>query len=120
MFVSIPQRGGMYKIGTGENDTIAGKVYLSVPSDKDGDVTWVFCQNKLYMRRAQEELGSLTIIDPNTFQVCGKAKLCCGEVFTQQGAQNFNRNYPLLSDGEYLYIVAMEIVKRPKHIKKSY
>ena len=28
LYISISQRGGLYKIGTGENGTIAGKVYV--------------------------------------------------------------------------------------------
>jgi other hect domain ubiquitin protein ligase E3 len=47
----------MYKIGTGEKGTISGKVYLSAPTDREGEVTWVYCQGKLYSRRANEELG---------------------------------------------------------------
>ena len=47
----------MYKIGTGEAGTLAGKVYLNVPTDREGEITWVYCQGKLYSRRANEELG---------------------------------------------------------------
>lgn len=47
----------MYKIGTGENDTVAGKVYLSQQTDREGEVTWVFCKGKLYSRRANEPLS---------------------------------------------------------------
>jgi hypothetical protein len=44
LWVSIPQRGNMYRIGTGEAGTIAGKVYnhASVP-DLEGEATWVYC-----------------------------------------------------------------------------
>ena len=57
LYVSIAQRGGMYKIGTGESNTIAGKVYLHTATEREGEVTWVYCQGKLYARRANEELG---------------------------------------------------------------
>jgi hypothetical protein len=30
LWISMPNRGAMYKIGTGENDTVPGKVYLTV------------------------------------------------------------------------------------------
>lgn len=58
LYISIQQRGAMIKIGTGANpDTVAGKVYLHVPTDREGEVTWVYCQGKLWTRRANEELG---------------------------------------------------------------
>jgi hypothetical protein len=43
LYVSITQRGGLYKIGTGENGTLSGKVYLHTPAEREGDVTWVYC-----------------------------------------------------------------------------
>jgi hypothetical protein len=71
----------MYKIGTGEGGTLAGKVYLHVPTDREGEITWVYCQGKLYSRRANEELGQIVIIDPTTFKQEGMAKLFAGESF---------------------------------------
>jgi other hect domain ubiquitin protein ligase E3 len=45
----------MYKIGTGEAGTSAGRVYLNQPMpDKEGEVTWVYCQGKLWARRVNE------------------------------------------------------------------
>jgi len=41
--ISIAQRACMYKIGTGEQGTLAGKVYLTVPTDREGEVAWVYC-----------------------------------------------------------------------------
>ena len=79
--ITAPQRGQLLKIGTGENDTVAGKVYLQVPSEREGDITWVYCQGKLYSRRANEELGQLIIYDPLTLKEEGMAKLFCGEAF---------------------------------------
>ena len=81
LYIGLTQRGGMYKIGTGEKGTVAGKVYLHVTTDREGDVTWVFCNGKLYSRRANEELGTIMIIDPETFKQEGMAKLFCGEAF---------------------------------------
>ena len=37
------KRGNMYKIGTGMFGTLAGRVYLSTRSRKEGNVTWAFC-----------------------------------------------------------------------------
>jgi hypothetical protein len=48
--IGITKRAALYKIGTGDNDTIPGKVYLSTTLEREGDLTWVFCQGKLYLR----------------------------------------------------------------------
>lgn len=47
--------GGMYKIGTGKNNSVAGKIYLEkdvtlAVGSKLDDVNWVFCQDKLYLK----------------------------------------------------------------------
>ena len=119
LYISITQRGSMFKIGTGENKTIAGKVYLNVPTEREGEVTWVYCQGKLYSRRANEELGSILIIDPNSFKQEGMAKLFCGEVFQTPMAQSLNRYYPLITDGNNLFIVTMNVVKKRRRVKDS-
>jgi other hect domain ubiquitin protein ligase E3 len=78
LWVSIPQRGTMYKIGSGEAGTIAGRVYLHSPvPDREGEVTWVFCQDKLYARRVNEaaDLGHLLVFDPLNFKLEGTAKI---------------------------------------------
>jgi hypothetical protein len=52
--------GGMYKIGTGKNNSIAGKVYfekdvsLSVGSKLD-EVNWVYCKGKIYLKLGSRE-----------------------------------------------------------------
>jgi hypothetical protein len=79
LWISIPNRGTMYKIGTGENGTVPGKVYLSQPyPEKEGEVTWVYCQGKLYARRINEagtDIGHLLIYDPQTLTLEGTAKI---------------------------------------------
>lgn len=60
----------MFKIGTGEQDTEAGRVYAQASAaDREGEVTWVYCQGKLWARRVNEgELGQLIIYDPSTLK----------------------------------------------------
>ena len=44
IFVAIPQKAMMYKIGTGSTQaTIPGKVYLEKKADRDGEVSWTYC-----------------------------------------------------------------------------
>ena len=51
LIIGLEKVACMYKIGTGFNGTLAGSVYLSVRSKKEGNLTWAYCQGKLYMRR---------------------------------------------------------------------
>jgi hypothetical protein len=55
--IGVPKRATIYKIGSGENDTIPGKVYIQNLLEREGDLTWVFCQGKLYLRYQIGELG---------------------------------------------------------------
>lgn len=48
--------GGMYKIGTGENGTTAGKIYAFAGINKMEEVSWVFCKGKLYLRNSAKEV----------------------------------------------------------------
>ena len=44
-------------------------------------MTWVYCQSKLYARRANEELGTISVIDADTLKSEGVAKLFFGEQY---------------------------------------
>jgi other hect domain ubiquitin protein ligase E3 len=48
--IGAEKRAGLYKIGTGDNGTIPGKVYVQTKLDKEGELTWVYLQDKLYLR----------------------------------------------------------------------
>lgn len=50
------QNGGMFKIGTGHRDTVAGKVYLFSAVTKQEEVCWVFLKEKLYLRSTSKEV----------------------------------------------------------------
>ena len=50
--------GGMYKIGTGENSTIAGKIYALAAVTKMEEISWVYCKGKLYLRNSSKEVFS--------------------------------------------------------------
>ena len=102
--------GGMYKIGTGEKDTVAGKIYLFAAVSRQEEVAWVYCKGKLYLRSNSKEFGSIDIICPNTFKFEGMIQLYCPEVFGHPSLQIINKNYPLLSDGEYLYVIGKKLI----------
>jgi len=67
--------GGMFKIGTGEHDTIAGKIYLYTSLTKQEDVSWIYCKGKLYLRCSSKDFGTIDIICPNTFKNEGMMQL---------------------------------------------
>ena len=64
---------GMYKIGSGLNGTMAGHVYLHNRTKDEGELTWAYCQGKLYLRKARATpIGSIIVIDPVDFKVSGE------------------------------------------------
>lgn len=65
--------GGMYKVGTGKNSSIAGKIYLEkeviLPvGSKLDEVNWVYCKGKLYLKSGSREPSSIEVINPETFK----------------------------------------------------
>eukprot|EP01022_Parablepharisma_sp_SALTPOND_P017236 TRINITY_DN2714_c0_g1_i1.p1 TRINITY_DN2714_c0_g1~~TRINITY_DN2714_c0_g1_i1.p1 ORF type:complete len:4242 (-),score=491.35 TRINITY_DN2714_c0_g1_i1:9625-22350(-) len=121
ILLSQGSKGNMYKVGTGEFGTIAGKVYLYASSDKEMDGCWVYCKGKLYLRRASEEIGLVSIICPHTFKKLGTLKLCCDEAFKEPATLKFNKSMPLLTDGDNLFAVTMQVktVKRKLRHEKQ-
>jgi hypothetical protein len=115
-------RGGMFKIGTGEGNSLAGKVYLHQRNEINGSITWVYLKNKLYARKVDEALGVLTVLSPDTFAVEGNISLHCNDknILNNASSARFNKRYPLLTDGEYLYIVVMSIASRERKLKDKY
>jgi hypothetical protein len=112
----------MFKIGTGEGNTLAGKVYLHDFSRQSNEnVSWVYLKNKLYARRADESLGVLDIINPDTFAVESSVSLHCDDKDLLNNIQTakFNKRYPLLTDGKYLYIVLMKVVSVDRKLKEN-
>lgn len=109
LYVSA-SNGGMYKIGTLEGGNIAGKIYLFTAVTRQDEVSWVFCKGKLYLRSSSKEFGNIEIICPNTFKTEGFIQLYCPEIFGHPSLQLINKNYPLLTDGEYLYIIGKKLI----------
>ena len=111
----------MFKVGTGEHGTILGKIYLYATAEKESDGCWVYCKGKLYLRRACDDIGLLTIICPSTFKKIGMVKLCCEEAFKEPATVKYNKNMPLLTDGDCLFIVTMQVktIKRKLRAEKQ-
>ncbi len=136
LWISMSQRGCMYKIGTGENGTIAGKVYNhAYHPDKEGEMTWVYCQGKLYARRVNEgDLGHLLVYDPSTFKLETTAKInltvpaSANQIPCDDPAQAakhatmvnaLNRYYPLLTDGNNLFAVTINVSTKRLRVKDT-
>jgi len=109
----------MFKVGTGENRTQAGRVYLHKPTEREGEINWVYCQGKLYSHRANENLTQLMVTDPVTLENEGFAKLFAEDIFASSQSQSLNRYYPLLSDGTHLYIITMDVEKKQRRVKEE-
>lgn len=61
--------GGMYKFGTGNNGTIAGKLYferqINLPiGTKIEEVNWVYLKGKLYLKTSTKDPSNLDIYSP--------------------------------------------------------
>ena len=99
-------RGGMFKIGTGEGNSLAGKVYLHVKTELTGSLQWVYLNNKIYARKVDESLGVLTLISPDNFLTLGTVSLQCDdkELFNNAASSRINKSYPLLTDGTYIIL----------------
>lgn len=84
------------KIGTGQNNTVEGKIYLDKTLENEGK-GWVLCQNKLYLRKKRfKDIGKLLVIDPSTFEVEGEIDLCCDSIMKEKKANCINQNFPLI------------------------
>ena len=107
----------MMKVGTGSNSkTIAGKVYLEKKHDRESEVSWVYCNGKLFARRLKDELGMVTLYDVETFNSLGEAKLVARDLFGAKS--NVNKSQPLLSDGNNkLFIITMKVISKNKVFK---
>jgi len=102
--------GGMYKIGTGEQGTVAGRIYAFAGINKMEEVSWVYCKGKLYLRNSSKEMGTLEIICTETFKVEGCLQIYCPDIFGHPSLQLINKNYPLLTDGEHVYIIGKKLI----------
>ena len=115
------KRAQLFKIGTGQNESTPGKVYLQVSLDREGEITWVFCAGKLYLRRSSDEFGTLQIYDPQTLTKTGTAKLFLADMpqLLESSIEQVNRNYPLLVDPQdnNLCIITVQSIKRERKVK---
>lgn len=55
----------------------------------------------------------------DTFVHEGNLKLNCEEILTPTHSYGFNKNHPLLSHGNDLYLVLMKVVEIDRKVKKS-
>ncbi|KAL4466976.1 hypothetical protein ABPG74_010573 [Tetrahymena malaccensis] len=103
--------GGIYKIGTGNNNTIPGKVYVSQQVSKSEEVCWVYLKGSLYLRTStKEQSGLIDIYNCDTLELVDTIQLKNEDIFEGAQQQQLNKNFPLLSDGDYLYIIGKKLV----------
>lgn len=101
--------GGYLKVGTGQNGSIKGFVYLfKNVSFVEDNLSWVFCCKKLYMRTTITGIGCLTIIDPITFETIDQIKLLLPSSTEHTSIRTINMNYVLLSRENFLEVIVLE------------
>jgi len=59
----------------------------------------------LYLRSHGREAGTIEVINPETFETLECITLHCPEIFQHPTLQVINKNYPILTDGQKLYII---------------
>ncbi|KAL4510149.1 hypothetical protein ABPG72_010342 [Tetrahymena utriculariae] len=103
--------GGIYKIGTGNDNTIPGKVYVSQQVSKQEEICWIYLKGSLYLRTStKEQSGLIDIYNCDTLELVDTIQLKNEDIFEGTQQQQLNKNFPLLSDGDYLYIIGKKIV----------
>ena len=65
--------GGMFKIGTGQEGTKAGQIYLQKKihfpiGTKVDEVSWVYLKGKLYLKTSSKDPWVLQVRNPNNFE----------------------------------------------------
>lgn len=76
---------------------------------KQEEVAWVYLQQKLYLRYGSRDNGSLEVICPETFNILSQVTLHCPDIFQHPQMQNINKNFPLLTDGEKIFIIGRKL-----------
>lgn len=63
----------------------------------------------------------MLVIDAKTLKKVGEAQLAMNEQLrTNKTLKALNANYPLLSDGEYLYTITFTVERRERPLKEGF
>ena len=115
--------GGLYKIGTGKNGTIKGKVYeINQQLNKsESNPFLIYNKNndKLYYKTNQSNFGVLLEINPLNLVIENKIKLNFDKSVKSNNIIDKNINYLLLNDDKYVYSIAIEIEEEKKPENKE-
>lgn len=106
--------GGMFKFGTGNGGTVAGKLYfekqINLPiGTKLEEVNWVYLKDKLYLKTSSKDPSSLDVYSALDFKKLGTVQLACKSLFGHNVLLTMNKNSILLTDGEHLYFLGKRI-----------
>lgn len=75
--------GKMFKVGTGRQGSIAGKVYFKKTVSRQEQVCWVCIGDRLYLRNTSRTLGLLEVLSTDDFALIGFVQLNSPELFGQ-------------------------------------
>jgi hypothetical protein len=99
--------GGIYKIGTGNGLTKAGKIYLFKPikMTQDQPFKMVVIGDTLYQNSANSDFDVLKTYNKNTLEYTGDIELSCPKIKSDPSNIRINRSVPLMTDGQHLYVI---------------
>ena len=104
--------GGLYKVGTGNQGTIKGQVYLKniVVNTVEHNPMMVYVKstNRIYLKTNQSKLGHLKIINPENLTLEKIINLNIPKEAKTKTVLEKNQNYILLSDDNFLYTIMLE------------
>ena len=76
---------------------------------KVDEVSWVYLKGHLYLKTSSKDPWLLEVLNPNNFEKTGNVQLFCPSMFGHPSLINLNKNFPLLTDGNNLFIVGNRI-----------
>ena len=72
-------------------------------------MNWVYLKGKLYLKTSSKDPWILDIISPLTLKKEGSVQLFCPSLFGHPSLANINKNTPLLTDGESLFVLGSRV-----------
>jgi hypothetical protein len=111
----------LHKIGTGENGTVPGRIYMSCKKSEPLNFhSWVCCNGKLYSKRSDDELGALYVMSTENFSDEKPIKLNFDSLTQGLNKQErsvfntVNSTMPILTNGDdtSLFVVTLNLETR--------
>ena len=100
--------GFMLKIGTGQFNTIKGKVYLRKRMVGSEGCKWTWCSGSLYFYQPSASLEILKEISTETFEQIGVFKMSIPALASTKIARVYNIYSALMAEGDNIHLLMVE------------